>query len=112
MVGVWDTVKALGLRVPILWRFASKTHDFPDKYLSDVVDGGFHALAADETRAAFAPELWDIRPKSTAKVQQMWFAGAHGDIGGHIGIRKCLTPGRLAVVTLVGQNNAVAMSGN
>ncbi len=85
MLGVWDTVKALGLRVPILWRFVSKTHDFPDKYLSDVVDAGFHALAADETRAAFTPEMWDLRPRSTARVQQIWFAGSHGDIGGNIG---------------------------
>jgi len=85
MVGVWDTVKALGLRVPILWRFVSKVHDFPDKYLSEAVDAGFHALAADETRAAFTHELWDSRPNSTAQVQQVWFAGAHGDIGGHIG---------------------------
>jgi uncharacterized protein (DUF2235 family) len=85
MVGVWDTVKALGLRVPILWRLVSKVHDFPDKYLPDVADAGFHALAADETRAAFTPELWDSRPNSAARVQQVWFAGAHGDIGGHIG---------------------------
>jgi uncharacterized protein (DUF2235 family) len=85
MVGVWDTVKALGLRVPILWRFVSKVHDFPDKYLSVAVDAGFQALAADETRAAFAPELWDSRPAGSARIEQVWFAGAHGDIGGNIG---------------------------
>jgi uncharacterized protein (DUF2235 family) len=92
MVGVWDTVKALGIRVPILWRFVSKVHDFPDRYLSVVVDAGFHALATHESRTAFAPELWVSRPNESARIEQVWFAGAHGDIGGHIGRYEACRP--------------------
>ncbi len=85
MVGVWDTVKALGIRLPILWQFVSRKHDFRDNLLGTCVDAGFQALALNETRAAFRPELWDSRPGPVPKLQQMWFAGAHGDIGGNIG---------------------------
>lgn len=85
MVGVWDTVKALGIRVPILWRFVSKQYDFRDHYLGAHVDAGFHALALHETRAAFRPELWASRADTDQVLQQVWFAGAHADIGGNIG---------------------------
>jgi uncharacterized protein (DUF2235 family) len=90
MLGVWDTVKAIGLRAPPLWRFAAKKHDFRDHHLGDTVIAGFHALAMDETRRAFAPEMWDSRPSPDSAahpqiLQQMWFAGAHADIGGHVG---------------------------
>lgn len=92
MIGVWDTVKALGIRLPLLWRFVSKKHDFRDHHLGECVDAGFQALAMHETRAAFRPELWASRAGGTARVQQMWFAGAHGDIGGNIGCYAACRP--------------------
>ncbi|MDZ7905941.1 MAG: DUF2235 domain-containing protein [Cypionkella sp.] len=85
MIGVWDTVKALGLRLPILWRFVPKQHDFHDHYLGTHVDAGFQALALNETRAAFRPELWATRTGVPQNLHQVWFAGAHGDVGGNIG---------------------------
>jgi len=85
MIGVWDTVKAIGLRLPFLWRFTSKRHDFRDHHLGACVDAGYQALALHETRAAFRPELWDSRAGAAARIVQMWFAGAHGDVGGNIG---------------------------
>lgn len=85
MVGVWDTVKALGLRLPLLWRFRMQSHTFHNHDLGDSIQHGFHALAHDETRMAFAPVLWTCRPDWTGKVEQVWFRGAHGDIGGMIG---------------------------
>ena len=45
---------------------------------------GFQALALDETRNAFAPVLWDTEPGYTGTLQQVWFAGSHGDVGGHL----------------------------
>lgn len=102
MVGVWDTVKALGIRVPILWRFVSKVHDFPDRYLSDVVDAGFHALGADETRLAFQPELWDSRPQGGGRMEQVWFAGTHGDVGGNVGkLKQCRPLSNIALVWML-----------
>jgi uncharacterized protein (DUF2235 family) len=92
MIGVWDTVKALGLRVPILWRFVSKIHDFRDHHLGGCVDAGFQALALHETRAAFRPELWVSQARSKVRLEQAWFAGAHGDIGGNIGRYSACRP--------------------
>ena len=85
MVGVWDTVKALGLRLPLLWMLTEQRNGFHNHQLGDVVKHGFHALALDETRSVFAPVLWTSQDEARAKIEQVWFRGAHGDIGGQIG---------------------------
>ncbi len=59
MIGVWDTVKALGLRLPIIWRWTETRARFHNHDLGPHIRHGFHALARDETREAFAPVLWD-----------------------------------------------------
>lgn len=84
MVGVWDTVKALGFRVPFLWMLGDQ-QDFHSHHLGAAVRHGFHALAINENRNAFAPSLWECPPGWKGNVQQVWFRGAHGDIGGNIG---------------------------
>ena len=84
MVGVWDTVKALGLRLPLLWRFSAPHHAFHNHHLGHVVQHGYQALALDETRQAFAPEMWDYQPDWAGHVEQMWFRGSHGDVGGQL----------------------------
>ena len=84
MVGVWDTVKALGLRLPILWRFREDAHAFHNHQLGRSVNHGFHALALDETRAVYAPVLWETGPDVTGWVEQVWFRGSHGDVGGQL----------------------------
>lgn len=90
MLGVWDTVKAIGLRAPLLWRLTPKKHDFRDHHLGASVISGFQALAMHETRRAFAPEMWDSgAAQNTGQraptLLQMWFVGTHADIGGHVG---------------------------
>ncbi|APG46588.1 DUF2235 domain-containing protein [Phaeobacter porticola] len=85
MVGVWDTVKALGLRLPLLWRWAERRHGFHNHQLGKHVKNGFHALALDETRRAFAPVLWECPNGHDGKVEQVWFRGSHGDVGGQLG---------------------------
>ncbi len=82
MLGVWDTVKALGARLPLFWRLTEARHAFHNQSLSPVVAQGFHALALDETRQVFEPELWVCPDGWTGRVEQVWFRGAHGDIGG------------------------------
>ncbi len=79
----FDTVAALGLRLPLLWMVTEPMFRFHDAKLVDGVENGFHALALDETRAAFAPLLWENAP-DTGRVEQMWFRGAHSDIGGQL----------------------------
>ncbi|MEM8580625.1 MAG: DUF2235 domain-containing protein [Pseudomonadota bacterium] len=88
MIGVWDTVKALGLRVPVLWRLAPMATEFHSDQLSSTVKHGFHALALDETREAFEPVLWRCPPGWDGHVEQVWFRGTHGDVGGQLNGRR------------------------
>lgn len=85
MIGVWDTVKALGLRLPFFWMFTPDRHAFHNHHLGSAIRHGYHALALNETREAFAPVLWDCPPGWEGNVEQVWFRGAHADVGGQIG---------------------------
>jgi uncharacterized protein (DUF2235 family) len=84
MVGVWDTVKALGLRLPVLWRFADRRHAFHNHQLGSSIKHGFHALALDENRVAYTPVLWECPDDWTGHMEQVWFRGCHGDVGGQL----------------------------
>ncbi len=92
MVGVWDTVKALGLRLPVLWRWTEPAHEFHTHQLNAIVRHGYHALAIDETRQAFDPLLWRTPEELEARVEQVWFAGGHGDVGGQLGGLEAARP--------------------
>ena len=85
MIGVWDTVKALGMRLPVLWQLSEQKHSFHNHQLGRSVKRGFHALALDETREVFEPVLWETDNETNGRVVQMWFRGTHGDIGGMLG---------------------------
>ncbi|SNT33337.1 DUF2235 domain-containing protein [Tropicimonas sediminicola] len=85
MIGVWDTVKALGVRLPLVWRLNEPTHAFHNHALGRHVKRGCHALAHDENRLAFAPELWETHGGNGGIVEQRWFPGSHGDVGGQLG---------------------------
>jgi hypothetical protein len=81
-LGVFDTVGALG--VPGL----QQAPRFHDVQLSGQVLRARHALAIDETRLKFAPTFWEA-PADRAdaasqdpRVKQVWFEGAHSDVGG------------------------------
>jgi len=78
-IGVWDTVGSLG--IPKKGGVAEK-YQFHDTELSGTVEYGYHALAIDEHRKPFLPTLWLHKPKLNQKVEQVWFCGAHGDVGG------------------------------
>jgi uncharacterized protein (DUF2235 family) len=42
-----------------------------------------HALALHELRSSFEPELFEKAPTEPGgSLEQVWFAGAHADIGG------------------------------
>ena len=84
MVGVWDTVKALGLRAPFVWRFTEAEHAFHNHELGPSIRHGFHAMALNETRVAYAPILWSSTQGWQGTVEQVWFRGTHGDIGGQL----------------------------
>jgi uncharacterized protein (DUF2235 family) len=84
MIGVFDTVKSLGLNLPFLWRVSAKRHEFHNHELSHNVKAGYHALALDETRVAYAPVLWSTPEGYAGRVEQLWFPGTHGDVGGQL----------------------------
>jgi len=84
MIGVWDTVKALGLRLPLLWRLTEPRHAFHNHQLGQSVRHGYQALALDETRLVYKPELWDEDNGFRGRVEQVWFRGAHADVGGQL----------------------------
>jgi len=85
-VGVWDTVGSLGIPGDAGRTFLGGKYYFHDVELGDYVDVALHAVAVDEKRSAFSPTLWvsrDGRPLSDRQaVEQVWFAGAHSNVGG------------------------------
>ncbi|WP_323716718.1 DUF2235 domain-containing protein [Paracoccus aminovorans] len=83
MIGVFDTVMALGIRLPLLWMLTEPRFRFHDEHLGIHVEHGVQALALDETRAAFQPLIWDSESRP-GRIEQMWFRGCHPDIGGQL----------------------------
>lgn len=77
--GAWDTVGALGIPFSLLGLF-DRTDEFYDTKLGPNVRTARHALAIDERREDFEPTLWQSR--AGLDLEQVWFAGVHGDIGG------------------------------
>ncbi len=74
MVGVWDTVKSVGLVIP---------RKFPSARLNEDVKFGYHAVSIDEKRSKFRPNLWDENRANGQRIEQVWFAGVHSDVGGY-----------------------------
>jgi uncharacterized protein (DUF2235 family) len=82
-LGLWDTVMALGSRLQARGAKTS-THErsfYMDHRPAQCVQHARHALAIDETRFDFRPEIWqDKHDHQTMK--QRWFAGVHSNVGG------------------------------
>ena len=82
-IGVWDTVAALGLPGP----FASLSVPWTRHHQTELpfnVTHARHALALHELRTTFPLLLWQRRHplNPNQKLKQVWFAGAHADVGG------------------------------
>lgn len=83
-IGAFDTVKSLGFRAPFVWKWEEVKHAFHNHDVGPNVAHAFHALALDENREAFTPVLWDCPPDHPGRIEQMWFRGSHGDVGGQL----------------------------
>lgn len=83
-IGVWDTVRALGIKgLDSVVEMLGLKHKFHNATLNPNVPHGRQALAIDEDRETFKPELWDERDApATQTIRQVWFTGVHSDIGG------------------------------
>ncbi|KAL4978835.1 hypothetical protein BDW66DRAFT_128881 [Aspergillus desertorum] len=80
VIGVWDTV---AFHKPWLGRWFGEQLEFRNTLLSRDVKYAYHALALDEERTAYQPTLWHQPDDAEGQeMLQVWFSGAHTDIGG------------------------------
>jgi len=101
-LGVWDTVGALGIPY---FRLMNRNLQWHDTQLSGIVERAYHAMAIDEHREIFSSTPWVNPTKASPRepaprmhlnkahedygklpdgriVEQRWFVGSHGDVGG------------------------------
>ncbi|PHQ90673.1 MAG: hypothetical protein COB42_04725 [Sulfurimonas sp.] len=102
VMGLWDTVEALGL-TPTIEAFMHKVFGIEDpqdivhpneRYIDQIcnIKHIYHALSLDDNRAnVFTPIILSSdyvskcpKPEDSllSKVNEVWFSGAHADIGG------------------------------
>jgi uncharacterized protein (DUF2235 family) len=81
MLGVWDTVGSLGIPA-IFGGIDEKVYGFLDTGLHPDVKNAYQSLALDEKRAQFPATLWTSAPADGQTLEQVWFSGCHGDVGG------------------------------
>ena len=86
-VGVWDTVvrhgPLTGALRHLITSFSRRAFGLFDQQIPMNVRTFRHALALDETRAAFWPwraKVLDRHPGQD--IEEIWFAGSHSDVGG------------------------------
>jgi uncharacterized protein (DUF2235 family) len=85
-LGVWDTVMALGSRFDAVAGTTSVAGRsfYAGRTPAACVEFARQALAVDEHRFDFRPEVWsDHLPEQ--RMEQRWFAGVHSNIGGGYG---------------------------
>jgi uncharacterized protein (DUF2235 family) len=81
MIGVWDTVGSLGIP-SVIGGVDPVLYGFLDTSLHPDVLNAYQALAIDERRCEFPATLWTSAPGPRQTIEQVWFAGVHGDVGG------------------------------
>jgi uncharacterized protein (DUF2235 family) len=90
--GVWDTVGSVAT-TGYLALLTGGDHSFLDTNLRKNEEHVYHAVAIDENRIDFDVTLLSyyrpntettsyVSPRPLAEVEQRWFCGAHGDVGG------------------------------
>ena len=88
--GVWDTVAALADSTHLA-ALTGGDHHFLDANLRRSERFAYHALAIDENRRMFDATLFTVyakkdepfvQPRDIADVEQRWFCGSHGNVGG------------------------------
>jgi hypothetical protein len=85
-IGAFDTVirygPFLGL-AKIILESAMKRHiGFHDHIAPEFILRIAHALALDECRIAFQPWRYEQSKNPWQKIEEIWFAGSHSDVGG------------------------------
>jgi len=113
MIGVWDTVGALGIPA-IFGGIDESKYGFLDTGLHPDVKIACQCLAIDEHRAQFPATLWTSSPAPGQTINQVWFSGCHGDVGGGTATGGTVDGGtRLCDITLgwmIAQAKAAGLS--
>jgi len=82
----WDTVGSLGIPdlIPYfpLDNWINKKYEFFDTQLNRYIQNAFHAIAIDEIRKSFLVTPMKHSDDADTNIQQLWFVGEHGCIGG------------------------------
>ena len=84
-IGVWDTVGAYGVPYGLLSDFIDRCivrFSFNDMKLDPNVEYARQALAMDDERKTFRPNVWVEDPEDAERIRQVWFPGMHADVGG------------------------------
>lgn len=88
-LGLWDSVKALGiLRPDPKWPY---TRQLPN------ARHVFHAVSIDERRRPYREYL--VAPSKAVETKETWFAGVHSDVGG--GFKEDPVPSQIALKWMV-----------
>jgi uncharacterized protein (DUF2235 family) len=87
VLGCWDTVGSLGIPdlIPFLPfdRLINLKYQFHNTRLSSIIQHAFHAMAIDERRKSFVVTHMQKSNKNLSQqVEEVWFPGTHGCIGG------------------------------
>jgi uncharacterized protein (DUF2235 family) len=80
-VGVWDTVGAMGIPA-IFGGFDEKAFGFLDTSLHPDVKFAYQCVSVDEKRRQFPATLWNPAVAEGQTLEQVYFSGCHGDVGG------------------------------
>jgi uncharacterized protein (DUF2235 family) len=85
-LGVWDTVVSLGSRFQATGETTSTSARsfYAGKKPAECVQNARQALAIDEARFDFRPDIWTGR-HAHQTMRQRWFAGVHSNVGGGYG---------------------------
>jgi uncharacterized protein (DUF2235 family) len=99
-LGAWDTVKALGIpEIPLLtWLSDSLNaqYKFHDEKLSPIIKAAYHAVSIEEQRTTFKLIPIDtVNSRHRDFLQQAWFPGGHGGVGGGDAAEAPLSDGAL-----------------
>ena len=99
-LGVWDTVKALGIpEIPLLAGLSVRLnakYKFHDERISPIIQAVYHAVSIEEQRSTFKLIPIDTDKSSRREhLQQAWFPGGHGGVGGGDAAEAPLSDGAL-----------------
>lgn len=119
-LGLWDTVGSM--IAPLKDRIGFGLTTLPSTNSNPSVEHVRHAMAIDERRAMFrlshwepepfVPNPFEQEPKSFPQdVEEVWFAGAHGDIGGGHPEAESGLP-KVSLLWMIGEATAAGLKFN